>query len=138
MKRKVTVTYDKYDPYEHCPASEEIGKITTDTAQALLDAIRDATTNNMHRCIANMSVQYDQNLHICNPHAQTLPDEHNTFGISGIMVNGKSWCTKTKWTDPGRASKNCIKNLQRGKCICPVMRKIGEVLYPELYKQKTK
>ena len=133
QKKNVYVSYDTYEPYEHLPNSNELGYISTDAAQSVMTTIKNTIETNINRCVSRLHVNFSQDLYIYPKSAETQYTDFKKLGISGIMLGGKSWCTKTNYQDMDRAGKNCIKNLQRGKCMCPMMRIIGAVLYPKLY-----
>lgn len=137
-KQNVAVFYDTYEPYEVHPDRKLLGCIDRDDAQTLIDTLKDAAIEHKIRCVSNVSIDYTQHLTIYGPAADVAPNYYPAIGISSILQRGDSWCTNTKHKYLDTAEKNCIKNLRAGKCTCPVMRKVGEILYPNLYPQKTK
>ena len=140
-QKAIPVTYDIYALYDDIPTSELLGTISETELKNLMQSMRNIINSDVPRCVRHMSFEYKHSMYIYPTPSDT--DEYRNLSISGVTRRTRSMCTHAKWVvdDLYRPDKNCIKNLRDGKCKCPLMRTIGDLLWPNIYadsKQKTK
>lgn len=137
QKKNITVTYDIYTAYDDIPNSTPLGRISDTELNTMMQTMRDVIASDVPRCVRYMSVEHSHAMYIYPTPDDT--SEYNNLAISGIIYNDRSMCTHAAQPIDGRnrPEKNCLKNIRRGNCKCPLMRTVAELVLPNLY-SKTK